>query len=256
MDGQKVALITGAGSGMGQLACKNFAQAGWRVAALDINEKGLAATAEGSKNIATWTVDVTDFKAVEAVVAEIESTLGPIHTVYNCAAVLPMGKLLEQDNSIIHKQMQINYGGLVNISQTALKRMVQRGDGVFVSFASMASFVPTLLVGAYSATKAAVATFNEVLYHENRHSGVKFASVCPPMVNTPLLDRGRNAVWPKMLDVGVSPIGPQVVLDKIQACLDKGRFLVFPTRFAAIFYYLRRLCPAAIWAYVHRVEGF
>ncbi len=256
MANQKVALITGGGSGMGQLACKNFAQAGWKVAALDVNAAGLAATASASANIETWTVDITDFDAVKAAVDAVEATLGPIHTVYNCAAILPMGKLLEQDNDIIHRQMRINYGGLVNISQTALKLMVARGDGVFVSFASMASFVPSLMVGAYSATKAAVATFNEVLYHENRSSGVRFASVCPPLVNTPLLEQGRKTVWPKMLDAGGPPITPQLVLDKIQRCVDSGQFLVFPTRFATLFYYLRRLCPGLIWRYIHRVEGF
>jgi len=256
MSNQKVVLITGGGSGMGQLACKNFAQEGWKVAALDVSEAGLEATAKASENIKTWKIDITDFEALEAVVDEVEKTLGPIHTVYNCAAILPMGKLLEQDNAIIHKQMDINYGGLVNISQTALKRMVARGDGVFVSFASMAAHVPSLLVGAYSATKAAVATYNEVLYHENRNSGVKFASVCPPLVNTPLLDQGRETVWPKILDAGGDPINPQVVLDKIKVCVEKNRFWVFPTRFSTAFYYLRRLCPAGIWAYAHRIEGF
>lgn len=255
MANEKVALITGGGSGMGQLACKNFAQSGWKVAALDINEAGLAATASAAENIQTWVVDMTNFAAVEAVVAEVEEKLGPIHTVYNCAAIMPLGKLLEQPNAVVHKEMTINYGGLVNISQTALKRMVARGDGVFVSFASMAGLIPTLLTGAYSASKAAVQTFNEILYHENRNSGVKFASVCPPMVNTPLLDQGRETVWPKMLDSD-DPISPQDVLDKIQECLDKGEFMVFPGKGTKIGYLMRRLFPNAIWKHVHKIEGF
>ena len=252
----KVILVTGGGSGMGQLACTNYARDGWKVAAFDINDAGLEKTSAPWGNVTTWNVDITDFAALEEAVAEVEALLGPIHTVYNCAAILPMGRLLEQDNGIIHKQMQINYGGLVNISQTALTRMVARGDGVFVSFASMAAHVPTLLTGAYCATKAAVATYNEVLYHENRDSGVKFASVCPPLVNTPLLDQGRETVWPKMLDAAGEAIKPQVVLDKIEDCIAKGRFNVFPTKVCTLMYYVRRLFPAAVWSYIHRVEGF
>ena len=253
---EKVALITGGGSGMGQLACKNFARAGWKVAALDINEAGLQATAKDADNIKTWIVDITNFAAVDAAIADVEATLGPIHTVYNCAAIMPLGKLLEQDNAIVHKQMAINYGGLVNISQTALKRMVARGEGVFVSFASLAGIIPTLLTGAYSASKAAVVAFNEILYHENRDSGVQFASVCPPMVNTPLLNQGRETVWPKMLEAEGDPISPQEVLDKIDQCLAKGEFLVFPGKQTKIGYMMRRLFPGALWKHVHKVEGF
>ena len=252
----KVILITGGGSGMGQLAARNFAKEGWKVAALDINKLGLTETAEGYDTIETWLVDITNPQAVSDAVKEVESQLGPIYSLYNCAAIMPFGKLLDQDIAIIHKQMEINYGGLVNVAKAALPAMVARGEGEFVSFASMAGLIPTLLTGAYSATKAAVVMFTEILYHENRDSGVKFACVCPPIVNTPLLQQGRDSAWPKMLENQKTLLQPQDVLDKIRVSLDKGEFLVFPgkgTRFGAL---MRRLMPAAIWKEVHKVEGW
>ena len=73
-----VALITGGGSGMGQLVCQNMAKAGVKVAALDINEAGLTATAEGQSNITTYVCDVADFGAVDIAVKSIEADIGAI----------------------------------------------------------------------------------------------------------------------------------------------------------------------------------
>ncbi len=250
----KVALVTGAGSGMGQLATRNFAAAGAKVAALDIDEAGLASTKGEEQKIHCHTVDITDFDQLKQVVAEVESELGPIDRVFNCAAIMPLGALLEQEPETMHRLMRINFGGLVNITHAALPGMLKRDVGDFVSFASMAGLMPTLYTGAYSATKAAVAFFNETLYHEHLDSGVRFASVCPPVVNTPLLQQGRDTRWPKMLDLA-PPLEPQVVLDEIERCLERGKFLVLPTKNAKQGYWARRLIPSGIWKQVHKVEG-
>jgi NAD(P)-dependent dehydrogenase (short-subunit alcohol dehydrogenase family) len=255
-DGKKVVLITGGGSGMGREAARRFAAAGAAVALFDVNATGMAETAGTSDSIQSWTVDMTDFAAVCAAVRAVEEKLGPVERLYNCAAIMPFGKLVEQDNAIIHKQMAINYGGLVNITQAVLPGMLQRGSGDFVSFASMAGIVPTLFTGAYSATKFAVRAFTETLYHENINSGVRFACVCPPAVATPLLQQGKDTVWPKMLDSAGAPIAPETVIDAVEDCLKKGKFFVYPTRGAKIGVMMRRLFPALIWKQVHQVEGF
>ena len=85
----RVAFITGGGSGMGRLAARNLARAGARVAALDVNQAGLAETAEGHPGISTYRLDVTDSAAVDAAVKQVESDLGPIDRVYNAAAIMP-----------------------------------------------------------------------------------------------------------------------------------------------------------------------
>jgi len=122
----KVVLVTGGGSGMGRLACQLMSGRGARVVAMDVNEQGLAETAGGDANIVTRRIDITDFAAVSAAVRETEDTLGAVHRVYNAAAIMPLGKLLEQDNATVQRIMAINYGGLVNIAQAALPAMVRR----------------------------------------------------------------------------------------------------------------------------------
>ncbi len=183
----KVVLITGGGSGMGREAARRFAAEGAQVVLFDVNVDGMQETAAGFDNVHPHTVDVTDFDAVTAAVRQVEDQIGPVERLYNGAAIMPFGSRVEQDNAIIHKQMAINYGGLVNITQAVLPGMLQRGRGDFVSFASMAGWIPMLKTGAYTATKFAVRAFTETLYHENMKSGVRFACVCPPAVATPLL---------------------------------------------------------------------
>lgn len=255
-DTGKVVLITGGGSGMGREAARRFAAEGATVALFDVNAEGMTETAASFDSIHSWTVDMTHFDAVCAAVKEVEEKLGPVERLYNCAAIMPFGKLVEQDNAIIHKQMAINYGGLVNITQAVLPGMLQRGRGDFVSFASMAGIIPMLLTGAYTATKFAVVAFTETLYHENMNSGVRFACVCPPAVATPLLQQGKDTAWPKMLESQSEPIAPMVVIEAVEDCLKKGKFFVFPTRDARIGSIMRRLLPGLIWKQVHQVEGF
>ena len=120
----------------------------------------------------------------------------------------------------------------------------------------MAAIIPMLYTGAYTASKYAVRAFTETLYHENMQSGIRFACVCPPAVATPLLQQGRDTVWPKMLESQGTPIAPRLVIDAIEAALKKGKFFVYPTRDAKIGVFMRRLFPALIWKQVHQVEGF
>lgn len=251
----KLVIVTGGGSGMGRLACQMMARAGAQVAAFDVNEAGLAETAEGNAGIHARRVDVTDAAQVQAAVSEFEQSLGPVQRVYNAAAIMPFGKLIEQDNATIHRVMAINYGGLVNIAQATVPGMVRRGSGDFISFSSMSGIIPTLLTGAYNASKFAVSAFTEILYHENRDRGVRFACVCPPPVATPLLKQGWDTGMPKTV-ANMEPIAPAEVLEAIEQALARGEFLVFPGKGTRRGYLMRRLFPGLIWKGVHQNEGF
>jgi len=247
----KVAFITGGGSGMGRLAAQRLARGGAAVAAVDINEAGLAETAKGEAGIRSFVLDVTDSKAVAEAVARVESELGPIDRVFNAAAIMPTGLLLEQDPQLIQRVMDINYGGTVNVCQTVLPRMLQRRQGDLVNFASVAGWMPTLHFGAYNASKFAVVAYTEVLYHENRERGVRFACVCPPPVATPLLDQAKSK--PKVLE-NLPPIAPAKVLDAIERELEKGKLMVFPDRNAWLSVATRRFLPGLLWRSIHRIE--
>ncbi len=248
----KLALVTGAGSGMGRLAARQLAQAGASVAALDVDEAGLGETAAGLASIRSFGLDVTDARAVIAEVKEIESELGPIDRVYNAAAIMPTSLLMDQDVDEIHRIMDINYGGLVNVTMATLPGMLERGRGDLIQFASMAGWIPTLHFGAYNASKFAVVAFSEVLYHETRARGVRIACVCPPPVATPLLDQAKSK--PKLLDQS-PPIEPEVVLEAIERSLEAGKLWVYPGRGSAVAWRMRRFMPGLMWRRIHQIEG-
>jgi NAD(P)-dependent dehydrogenase (short-subunit alcohol dehydrogenase family) len=249
----RVALVTGAASGMGRLATRRLAAGGAQVAAFDVNEAGLRETRGETAAIRPTVVDVTDARAVAAAVRQVEAELGPVERVMNAAAIMPTELLLNQDADLINRIMAINYGGTVNVTMAVLPGMLSRGQGDLVNFASVAGWLPTLHFGAYNASKFAVVAFTEVLYHENRGRGVRFACVCPPPVATPLLDQAKSQ--PKIL-AEVPPIPPERVLDAIERDLERGRLMVYPDRNAAATVWLRRHLPRLTWWNVHRVEGF
>lgn len=249
----KIALVTGAASGMGRLASRRLASGGAQVAALDVNEAGLRETRGDDERIRTYPVDVTDTRAVAETVRRIESELGPIDRVLNAAAIMPTDRLMDQDPELVNRIMAINYGGTVNVTYAVLPGMLQRRRGDLVNFASVAGWMPALHFGAYNASKFAVVAFTEVLQHENRTSGVRFACVCPPPVATPLLDQAKSQ--PKVLSQ-LPPIRPEAVLDAIERDLERGKLMVYPDRNAAITVWLRRHLPRVLWSNIHRVEGF
>lgn len=246
--------ITGAGSGMGQMAARLFAEQGYSVAALDVNEKGLLETAENHQNIRTFNTDVTNYDAVASVVDETEAKLGPIKRVYNAAAIMPLGKVVDQDVEIFHRVMDINYKGVVNVSKAVMPKLLERNEGELVNFASLAGWMPILYMAAYNASKFAVVAFTEVLAHEHADSNVKVLCVCPPPVKTPLLNQARDTVWPKVFDQ-TDAIEPQEVLAAIEKAIARDELFVFPGKKTRMAQRMRRWFPNLIWKNVHQTEG-
>ena len=251
---QGVVVITGGGSGMGQLLAQNHAREGWKVAILDVDEKGMEETADGLPSVFRFVADVTSVEQVNNAIAHICAEHGSIEKFYNCAAIMPFGAIAEQDIAVMNRIIDIDVKGFIIASKAVLPVMLEQGRGQFVGFASSAGLMPTLNTGVYSAAKAAVAFFMEVMYHENMNKGIDFVCVCPPAVNTPLLEQGKATHWTKSLEMS-EPLEPQEVLDEIERCLSSKKFWCFPgkqTRFGITF---RRWFPGLFWKQIHKIEG-
>ena len=250
----RVAFIVGAASGMARVAARRWADAGGVVAAADVNEAGLAETARDRAGIHVHPLDVRNTHEVQAVVKDVEVRHGPIERVYNAAAIQPTNLLLDQDLEEIHRIMDINYGGLVNVSLATLPLMLERRRGALVNFGSIAGWVPNIHFGAYNASKFAGVAFTEVLYHENRGRGVTICCACPSSVDTPLLAQATSN--PKILQTGPAPMSPEKVIAAIDRAVEKGRFWVFPGAHTAAGWRIRRFLPGLLWKIDHKAEGF
>ena len=249
----RVALVTGAASGMGRVAARRLAEAGAVVAAVDLNEEGLRETARGLAGVRSFALDVSDAPGVRELVASVEAELGPLDRVVNAAAIMPTGFLLDMDADQIRRIMDVNYHGTVNVTLAALPGMLARGRGDLVNFASVAGWIPNLHFGAYNASKFAVVAFTEVLHHECRGRGVRILCVCPGKVDTPLLQQAKSN--PRILQAGAAPIPPERVIDGIERALEAGRCFAFSDWQTRTGYYIRRFVPGLLWAIGHRTEG-
>lgn len=223
------ALITGGASGLGRLHAERLLAVGARVTILDVNEAALAAL-EGPSVLALR-CDVTDLAAVRAAVARAEETFGVVERLVHCAAIMPGGLLMERSAESLVRLMSINYGGMVHVCQTVVPGMLARDRGDVVLYGSTAGIVVAPRFGGYGATKAANNFYAQVLIAENRGSKVRFQLVCPPAVDTPLLDQAREEGPRFLKDIRTTRlalVSPELVVDSVEDCLERGVTINFP----------------------------
>ena len=114
----KVALVTGGASGMGRVAALRLANAGAKVAIVDVNDDALATVSAEHENLSPFNCDTSDIAQVQQLISDVESQLGPIDRLMQCAAIMPGDSILDMSVELTNRMMDINYGGTVNIVKT------------------------------------------------------------------------------------------------------------------------------------------
>jgi NADP-dependent 3-hydroxy acid dehydrogenase YdfG len=250
----KVALVTGGGSGMGQEAAWQLAAGGALVAIADMNEEGMAQTrAKYADRIHCYPLNVCDANAVADLVVRVEQECGPIDRLTHAAGIMPTGLLAAVSAAAITQAMAVNFNGTVNLVSAVLPGMLARDSGDIIVFGSMAGDVLTNHLGAYCASKAAVNAYGEILSHELEKTRLRILLVCPPMVNTPLVEQGEENRPPSVqyaLDRRDSQmLTPSYMINAIEAGIEKGARILRPGN-AKIMVWLRRHCPWLVWKIV------
>jgi NAD(P)-dependent dehydrogenase (short-subunit alcohol dehydrogenase family) len=248
----KVALVTGAASGLGRLSCERLCASGAKVAALDIDVDNLARAVEGRRGARAYVCDVTDEARVSEVVDEVERTVGPIDRVVHAPAIMPGGFLLQQGAELARKVMRINYDGAVNVVNATLPRMLERRRGEWICFGSVAGFALTPGLGAYCASKAALNAYFETLIHETAGRGVVVHLACPPMIDTPLIAQAMNLASFQVMTAKKLLASPSKVLDAIDASVLRGETISYPLPMAKWLYVMRRFAPSLLWRVIER----
>ncbi|MEU5100057.1 2,3-dihydro-2,3-dihydroxybenzoate dehydrogenase [Streptomyces sp. NPDC020996] len=187
----KVALVTGAASGIGATVARALAQRGARVAAVDHNASRLGAavekmTADGL-HVEAFAADVTDGTAVEEVVERAERRLGPVEFLVNAAGVLRLGQARSLTDDDWAATFAVNATGVFLMSRAVVNRMVPRSRGAIVTVASNAAGTARAEMAAYSASKAAATMFTKCLGLEVAEYGIRCNLVAPGSTDTPML---------------------------------------------------------------------
>ena len=252
----KVALVTGGASGMGRIIALRLAKRGAKVAIFDLNEEGLAATATEADSISPFVCDISNLADVEARVAALEKTLGPIDHLVHAAALMPGHKLVDETHEGMEHLFQVNYFGTTYLIKSVLPSMLARKNGRIIAFGSIAGYVPVPNMGAYCATKSAVNTYIEVLQNEVRGTGVSVHLVCPPAVNTPLIDQTLATDSPgSMREAKKSGrlADPEKIVDAIDRGVAKNRDIIYPGE-ARLLLFWHVLMPRLWWKVVFNFE--
>jgi len=182
MSGPGVIVVTGAGSGIGQATAQYLVDRGWLVAGIDMGWRD-----GGSQSVSRFTVDVTDQGSVSEVVAEIETTLGPIHGAVTCAGVIAIAPVLDLDIDDFRRVMEVNVTGTFLVARECARSMVLAGHpGSIVTISSVSGLLAAPHRAAYSASKGAVGALTRAMAFDLAASGVRVNSIAPGSVNTPL----------------------------------------------------------------------
>ncbi|HEY7775538.1 MAG TPA: SDR family oxidoreductase, partial [Kineobactrum sp.] len=227
-----------------------------RVAIFDVNESGLEATAAEHTNITALHCDIGKLDDVEARIDQVEQSLGPIDHLVHAAALMPSHKLTDHTHESMQRLFQINYFGTTYVIQAALKGMLARHSGRIIAFGSIAGHAPVPHMGGYCATKSAVNTYIEILQNELRNSGVRVHLVCPPAVNTPLIEQTLATDSPgSIIEAKKSGrlANPEKIVDAIDKGVARDRDIIYPGE-ARLLMLWHTLWPRLWWKTVLRFE--
>ena len=179
----RIALVTGAGGGIGAAVVRALREEGARVVATDLDP---AAIAPG-ENIRAEALDVTDSAAVEALVERVERDWGPVDLGASVAGVLSTTLVTETTDAEWRRVFAVNAEGVFHISRALARRMQPRGRGSLVTVSSNAAGIPRHAMAAYAASKAAATMFTRCLGLELAPFGVRCNMVAPGSTRTPML---------------------------------------------------------------------
>jgi NAD(P)-dependent dehydrogenase (short-subunit alcohol dehydrogenase family) len=186
----QVAIVTGAGSGLGRQLSLLLAAEGAAIAAIDVQEESLRKlAAELCDRPCAWaTADVTDLPGLRRAVAQLQDQLGPIDLLIASAGIGRQTSALDFHGEDVEAVVRVNLIGMANSIDAVLPDMLARRRGHLVGMSSLASYRGLPHMAAYCASKAGVNALLEGLRVELRPHGIAVTTVCPGWVRTPMTE--------------------------------------------------------------------
>lgn len=190
----KVALVTGAGGGIGSAIAKRLASEGAVVVVTDVNAEAAAAVSEhivcDGFAAEAITADITDREACFDLVRRTHGLRGRLDVLVNNAGINRRGNLLSLTDDDWAISFAVNLTSMFHLCRASLPLMIEAGGGAIVNTASQWGLYPAPNHIAYNTTKAAVASFTQNLARDYAPQKIRVNAVCPGEIHTPMLEAG------------------------------------------------------------------
>jgi len=233
----KVALVTGAGSGLGLATAQAFAQSGASVALADANERAVQSaaqelSAQGHKALAIH-CDVADDAQVERMVEQTVATFGRLDAAYNNAGVQnTVAEAADAAREDFDRVISINLRGVWSCMKFELRQMLRQGGGAIVNCSSIGGLVGGAKRGTYQASKHGVLGLTKSAALDYAARGIRINAVCPGIIHTSMLDKmmatQADALDEMLKDVPIGRLGrPEEIANAVLwLCSSSASFMV------------------------------
>lgn len=249
----KAALVTGASSGIGRATALELAARGCNLALaarrVDRLEQVAAACRDRGVRCITVPTDVRLPDDCLRFVAEATRELGPPDILVNNAGFAILDPISDAAVADAEDMMATNYFGVLHCMRAALPSMLERGSGSIVNVASIVGLMGYASMGAYGATKGAVAVLSEALRNEVIDRGVRVSMVCPGTTDTEFFDTAYKEKMPAASRL-IAAIPPERVARAIARAIQTGRYRMIVPWTAGVYIRFKEIMPVtAHWLF-------
>ncbi len=258
----KVAIITGAGSGIGKALAEELASRGAYVVISDINTERIQKVADdivrSDGNVTAIKLDVSDYASVKKMIDDTVAAHGRIDYIFNNAGIAIGGPAKDFSIDDWRKVIDVNLNGVVHGVAVAYPIMVNQGYGHIINTASIAGLAPLLGIASYVTSKYGVVGLSNALRIEGANHGVKVSVACPGYVRTSIFNDSKNInidrqnLEPFPDRMGVTP---EECAKMILRGVERNDAFILVTAFAKFLWALNRVSPGLVIGIMKRQYG-
>ena len=207
----KVAIVTGSGSGIGAASARRLAKEGAQVAVVDLDGSAAEKVAQEINNAggeAMWKqVDVSSKQDVDQLVQDVLDRWGQIGILVNNAGFAEVQWFIDTDESMWDKTIAVNLKGTMFFSKAVLPDMIKRKSGKIINIASTGGKLGGAMLAIYSATKAGVSAFSKALAREVARHNINVNDICPGPIETPMFYSMPQQLQKAMASIPIKRLG-------------------------------------------------
>jgi len=248
----KIAIVTGGGSGIGRALCQQLALAGAIVVVADINRQSAVETADdicrAGRRAWAAQLDVSNADAVQSLVDKTVSEASQLDFMFNNAGITKLGEVRDQSRADWRMVVDVNLMGVIYGTDAAYKQMVQQGSGHIINTASLAGLVPQPTSAPYTASKYAVVGLSTALRAEGADLGVRVSVVCPAFIQANMIHEHsvvgvRVAGLLAKRNPRLMPTAGQAAKAILRGVARNQEIIVYPF-YARLLWWISRIFPA------------